>query len=162
MTLTIDCERALAEALGSDRIERDVALGPMTTFRIGGPADLLYRARTPDELALAVQTARDLAVPHFLLGRGANILVGDGGFRGLIIRSEVGGIDFLDDVRVRAGAGENAGACDTAGLFAPVFVRWDVGPFGGCVRYASGQPFRRPGVYSAASGGRGGLPWRAS
>ena len=105
MTLTIDCERALTEALGSDRIERDVSLGPMTTFRIGGPADLLYRARTPDELALAVQTARELSVPHFLLGRGANILVGDGGFRGLIIRSEVGGIDFLDDSCVRTGSG---------------------------------------------------------
>jgi UDP-N-acetylmuramate dehydrogenase len=105
MTLTIDCERALTDALGGDRIDRDVALAPMTTFRIGGPADLLYRARTPDELVLAVQTARGLDVPHFLLGRGANILVGDGGFRGLIIRSEVDGIDFLDDVRVRAGAG---------------------------------------------------------
>jgi UDP-N-acetylmuramate dehydrogenase len=105
MTLTTDCERALTDALGTDRVERDVALAPMTTFRIGGPADLLYRARTPDELALAIETARRLDVPHFLLGRGANILVGDGGFRGLVIHSEVGGIDFLDDVRVRAGAG---------------------------------------------------------
>ena len=105
MTLTTDSKRALTEALGADRIEVDVALGPMTTFRIGGPADLLYRAGTADELALAIQTARELGVPHFLLGRGANILVGDGGFRGLVIRSEVGGIDFLDDSCVRAGAG---------------------------------------------------------
>ncbi len=105
MTLTTDSIRALTEALGADRIERDVPLGPMTTFRIGGPADLLYRARTADQLALAIQTARGLDVPHFLLGRGANILVGDGGFRGLIIRSEVGGIEFLDDARVRTGAG---------------------------------------------------------
>ena len=82
MTLTTDSQRALTEALCADRIERNVALGPMTTFRIGGPADLLYRARTADELALAIQTARELDVPHFLLGRGANILVGDGGFRG--------------------------------------------------------------------------------
>ena len=81
MTLTTGSIRALTEALGADRIERDVPLGPMTTFRIGGPADLLYRARTADELALAVQTARRLDVPNFLLGRGANILVGDGGFR---------------------------------------------------------------------------------
>src|SRR6185436_5890971 len=36
---------------------------------------------------------------------GANILVGDGGFRGLVIRNEVEGIEFLDDVRVRAGSG---------------------------------------------------------
>ncbi len=105
MTLTPDSKRALTEALGADRIERDVILGPMTTFRIGGPADLLYRARTADELAHAIQTVRQLDAPHFLLGRGANILVGDGGFRGLVIRSEVGGIDFLDESRVCVGAG---------------------------------------------------------
>ena len=105
MTLTPDSKRALTEALGADRIERNVILGPMTTFRIGGPADLLYRARTADELAHAIQTVRQLDVPHFLLGRGANILVGDGGFRGLVIRSEVGGIDFLDESRVCVGAG---------------------------------------------------------
>jgi len=97
--------RTLASELGADRLERDVPLAPLTTFRIGGPADLLYRARTPDELARAVQVVRAHEIPCFLLGRGANILVGDGGFRGLVIRSEVAGVDFLDDVRVRAGAG---------------------------------------------------------
>ena len=96
----------LARRLGRDRLERGVPLGPLTTFRIGGPADLLYRARTPDELVAAVTAARETGVPWFLLGRGANILVADDGFRGLVIRSEVGGIDFLDDgVTVRAGAG---------------------------------------------------------
>jgi UDP-N-acetylmuramate dehydrogenase len=97
--------RTLASELGEERIERDVPLAPLTTFRIGGPADLLYRARTPDELARAVQLARALDLPWFLLGRGANILVGDRGFRGLVVRSEVGGVDFLDEARVRAGAG---------------------------------------------------------
>jgi len=96
---------ALAAHLDPARLEEDVPLAPFTTFRIGGPADLLFRARTADELASALQCARDAGVPHFLLGRGANILVGDRGFRGLVIRSEVGGVDFPDDVRVRAGAG---------------------------------------------------------
>jgi UDP-N-acetylmuramate dehydrogenase len=100
-----DALHTLTRELGAHRIERDVPLAPLTTFRIGGPADLLYRPRTADELAHVVSVARELRVPHFLLGRGANILVGDGGFRGLVIRSEVGGIDFLDDARVRAGAG---------------------------------------------------------
>ncbi len=95
----------LEAALGSDRLVRNAPLAPLTTFRVGGPADLLYRARTPDELARAVLIARELGVPTFLLGRGANILVGDGGFRGIVIRSEVGGIDFLDGNRVRAGSG---------------------------------------------------------
>jgi UDP-N-acetylmuramate dehydrogenase len=97
--------RTLQSELGPDRLERDVPLAPLTTFRIGGPADFLYRARTPDELAHVMSVARDLAVPCFLLGRGANILVGDGGFRGLIVRSEVGGVELLDGNRVRAGAG---------------------------------------------------------
>jgi UDP-N-acetylmuramate dehydrogenase len=96
---------ALATRLERSRLERDVSLAQYTTFRIGGPADLLYRARTADELAEAVSAARELDVPHFLLGLGANILVADAGFRGLVIRSEVDSIEFLDDVRVRAGAG---------------------------------------------------------
>jgi UDP-N-acetylmuramate dehydrogenase len=97
--------RELEDRLAPLPIERDVPLAPRTTFRIGGPADLFVRARTADELVKAVEGARNLGVPWFLLGRGANILVGDRGFRGLVIASRVGGIEFLDQVRVRAGAG---------------------------------------------------------
>lgn len=97
---------ALVARLGADRIECDVPLAPYTTFRIGGPADWFYRARTPEELADAILTARELGIPHFVLGFGANILVGDRGFRGLVIRNETRGIEFLDDHRVRAASGE--------------------------------------------------------
>ncbi len=96
---------ALATILGAKRVERDVPLAPFTTFLIGGPADLFYRARTADELASAVLAARELELPHFVLGTGANILVGDKGFRGLVIRNEVQGIDFLPGDRVRVGSG---------------------------------------------------------
>jgi len=95
----------LDQRLGSDRMEVDAPLAPLTTFRIGGPADRLFHARTPDDLAESILVARNLGIPHFLLGKGANVLVGDRGFRGLIIRCEVGGMDFGDDGRVRAGAG---------------------------------------------------------
>jgi UDP-N-acetylmuramate dehydrogenase len=96
---------ALEKRLGRGRLEENVPLAPFTTFRIGGPADLLFRARTPDELSAAVTTAREMEIPFFLLGMGANILVGDRGFRGLVIRNEVSAIDFLDERRVRAGSG---------------------------------------------------------
>jgi UDP-N-acetylmuramate dehydrogenase len=107
MTNLLDKTRLdeLQARLGADRLEHDVPLSKHTTFRIGGPADLLYRARTPDELAGAITTARALEIPFFLLGTGANILVGDRGYRGLVIRDEVEGIEFLDATRVRAGAG---------------------------------------------------------
>ena len=101
----LDYLAALSQRIEPERLERDVPLAPYTTFRIGGPADLLYRARTPDELADAVTAARELGIPWFLLGLGANILVADRGYRGLVIRSEVDAIEFLDESRVLAGAG---------------------------------------------------------
>lgn len=97
--------KELEARLGAGRLERGVPLAPYTTFRIGGPADLLYRARTEEELAAAVQEARRLDVPLFLLGLGANILVGDRGFRGLVVRNEVDAVELLGDGRVRAGSG---------------------------------------------------------
>jgi len=69
------------------QLRRDEPLAPYTTFRIGGPADLYFEATTADELAAAVLAAREFDVPYFVLGLGANILVGDKGFRGLVIRN---------------------------------------------------------------------------
>jgi UDP-N-acetylmuramate dehydrogenase len=77
----------LASELAAGRLRRHEPLAPYTTFRIGGPADLFYTAGNPEELAAAVTAARSHGVPFFLLGLGANILVGDRGFRGLVIRN---------------------------------------------------------------------------
>jgi len=87
----------LIKVLGDERVRRDVPLAPFTTFKIGGPADLFYEAHSADELALAVTTARETRTPYFLLGTGANILVGDGGFRGLVIRNMARQADVLED-----------------------------------------------------------------
>jgi UDP-N-acetylmuramate dehydrogenase len=84
--LTPETIAALADRLDG-RVRQDEILAPYTTFRIGGPADLLYDATSADELANAVTAARALGVPWFVLGLGANILVGDRGFRGLVIRN---------------------------------------------------------------------------
>ncbi len=82
-----DIAKDLGLALGAERVRRDVELGPFTTFQIGGPADYFYEPHTGDELARAILVARECEIPYFLLGRGANILIGDGGFRGLVVRS---------------------------------------------------------------------------
>ena len=91
---------ALEARLGSERLRREEPLAPYTTFRIGGPADLLYDATTGDELANAVTAARELDVPWFVLGLGANILVGDRGVRGLVIRNVSRHFRFHDDGRL--------------------------------------------------------------
>lgn len=94
----------LRQALGPDRVRTGEELAPYTTFRIGGPADLFYEARSADELARAILAAREHGVPFFLLGLGANILIGDRGFRGLVIRNVARGVEF-DGHLVRAESG---------------------------------------------------------
>jgi len=92
-----DTTAALQRSLGADRVQRDVVLGPYTTFKIGGPADWFFEATTADELARAVTLARSLALPHFVLGLGANILIGDRGFRGIVIRNAAAHHRFTAD-----------------------------------------------------------------
>jgi UDP-N-acetylmuramate dehydrogenase len=96
---------SLASALGRDRLRTSVPLAPYTTFKIGGPADVLYDATSAAELATAVTTARRLGVPNFVLGLGANILVGDRGFRGLVIRNTARHVEFRDNGDVWAESG---------------------------------------------------------
>ncbi len=78
---------ALADRLRELEPRRNQSLAAYTTFRIGGPADLYCEPGSADQLALAVLSARELGVPYFVLGLGANILVGDRGFRGLVVRN---------------------------------------------------------------------------
>lgn len=63
-------------------------LAPFTTFKIGGPADFYVEARSADELHDILMAAQNRSLPYFLLGLGANILIGDGGFRGLVIHNK--------------------------------------------------------------------------
>lgn len=77
----------LEQTLGAHRLRHSVPLAPLTTFRIGGPADLFYEATSAEELARAVGAARRAGVRTFLLGVGANILVGDRGVRGFVIHN---------------------------------------------------------------------------
>ena len=95
----------LASLLDAGRLRRDVPLAPYTTFRIGGEADLYYEATSDDDLARAVLAARASRTAYFVLGLGANILVGDRGFRGLVIRNVATRTEWADDGRVSAESG---------------------------------------------------------
>jgi UDP-N-acetylmuramate dehydrogenase len=87
----------LSRRLNPARLRRAEPLAPYTTFKIGGPADLFYTAESADDLAAAVIVARELDIPWFVLGLGANILIGDRGFRGLVIRNSAKHFKFQDD-----------------------------------------------------------------
>jgi UDP-N-acetylmuramate dehydrogenase len=97
---------ALRRTLGPDRVRTGEVLAPYTTFKIGGPADLYYEARNADELAAALLAAREHGVPCFLLGLGANILIGDRGYRGLVVRNLARRVEvFPDEARIWSESG---------------------------------------------------------
>lgn len=87
----------LAARLDAAHLRRDEPLAPYTTFKIGGPADLLFEATSADAIANAVLAARENGVPYFVLGLGANVLMGDRGFRGLVIRNIAAHHEFRGD-----------------------------------------------------------------
>ena len=77
-----------------------------TTFRIGGPADIFVQPADPDDLAEVLRFARAKGLPHTVIGNGSNLLVGDKGIRGLVIRlaPRFNEIQWLEDGAV-VGAG---------------------------------------------------------
>jgi UDP-N-acetylmuramate dehydrogenase len=97
--------RQFTRVVDPARVAVRAPLAPCTTFRIGGPADVLVEVTSADELAAAVAAAREVGVPWFVLGLGANILVGDRGFRGVVIRNRAQGFTLGDDGRLVAESG---------------------------------------------------------
>ena len=108
---------ALVARFGDERVGSNVPLGPFTTFKVGGPADLFVEPRSSDETVDVLRLAATHAVPVTILGGGSNVLVADAGVRGLVVRPRGGHIERLDANRVRADA-----AVTINGL-----VRWLVG-----------------------------------
>lgn len=71
-------------ALPHQILERE-PMSRHTTFRVGGPADVMFLPEGPEQVAAALAAARDAGVPAWVIGNGSNLLVRDGGLRGLVI-----------------------------------------------------------------------------
>lgn len=95
---------AMADTFGADRIKVDAVLAPLTTFKVGGPADVLFEPVNADEILRALAVARTAGQPVTLLGGGSNVLVSDAGIRGLVIRPRGGLVNAVGDRLVRADA----------------------------------------------------------
>src|SRR5208337_1470399 len=97
-------EGELREKFGA-RLRLSMPLADMTSFRIGGPADLFVAVEDETELMHAKAAAYRAGVPCFCLGAGTNLLVSDRGMRGLVMRLGEGfGKIKIDDTKVVAGA----------------------------------------------------------
>lgn len=91
-------------------VRRHEAMARHTTMGVGGAADSFVTAHTREELRRLVQIARRHEQPPFILGSGSNLLVGDGGIRGVVIENQAQRIDEPEaaadgSIRLRAESG---------------------------------------------------------
>jgi UDP-N-acetylmuramate dehydrogenase len=88
------------------QVEKDVPLAPLTTFRLGGPAERLITATTDDEVVAVVREADAAGTPLLIVGGGSNLVIADEGFAGTALRIATTGFD-LRGTRLELAAGEN-------------------------------------------------------
>ena len=127
------------DALATQRgiaFEANVPMAPLTTLRVGGPADRLAAPSSVDELVAVVRLAADAGVPTFMLGKGSDIVVADAGIRGVVIRIRADAV-AIDGTRVHAEAGASMTAlakrCAREGLAGFDWAISIPGSFGGAI-----------------------------
>lgn len=102
----------LREAFG-EALQEDVSLGPYTSIRIGGPADVLLEVRSIEELRRACVELWKREIDFRVLGGGSNVLISDAGIRGVVVLNKAREVWFHEDdrgSRVRAGSGAMLGS----------------------------------------------------
>ena len=130
-------ERLDALAAEQDlELRADVALAPLTTLRVGGPADRLAAPSSVEDVVALLRLAADAGVPTFMLGKGSDIVVADAGVRGLVIRTRADDVT-IDGTRLRADAGASMTAlakrCARDGLAGFDWAISIPGSFGGAI-----------------------------
>ena len=125
-------------------IRRDEPLAKRTTLRVGGPADIFVEPASEEDLASLLKFCGERSVKFFTLGRGSNLLVRDGGFRGVVISLAhpfFSRIDIKGD-RLHCGAGAKlknvAVEAKRNGLAGLEFLEGIPGSVGGALRMNAG------------------------
>lgn len=119
-------------------------LAKHTTMRVGGPAQFWLEPETEEGFCELVRTTHDAGIPFMVIGRGSNLIVRDGGLRGVVVRLRRGvfGEFAVDGDRIRAGVGVRlkalSGAAITAGVGGFEWMEGIPGDVGGCLRMNAG------------------------
>lgn len=128
-------------------MECDVPLGCLTWFRVGGPARYMFRPTIETQLAALVERARQEGVPVKVLGGGANVLISDDGFDGVVVRLDSDAFTRVeqDGTTLSAGAGVDlmplARRCSEQGLSGLEGLAGIPGTVGGAIRMNAGGRF---------------------
>ena len=135
------------EALG-DSVQRDAALGAMTTYRVGGAAALFVHVTERGQLPIVADAARVSGLPVLVIGRGSNLLVADAGFAGLAVG--LGELDTTIDIDTRT-----ATLVASAGVALPVLARKTAAAGLSGFEWAVGVPGSIGGAVRMNAGGHG-------
>jgi UDP-N-acetylenolpyruvoylglucosamine reductase len=125
-------------------IRCDEPMAKHTTLRVGGPADVYVEPANESDLAAILICCGERGIKFFILGRGSNLLVRDGGFRGVVICLSSPGFSRIeiDGAHIRAGAGAKqknvAVEAKRAGLSGVEFLEGIPGSIGGALRMNAG------------------------
>ena len=109
MDLTPVIQR-LCAFLPQHAVQANQSLKCYTTFRIGGPCDLMAFPENEGQTVRCIQTLREYGVPHLVLGNGSNVLIHDEGIRGCVIKLSHKGDEVVVDnanSTMFVGAGES-------------------------------------------------------
>lgn len=139
----MDLYRELAAVSGEENVLRDEPMSRHTTFRIGGPADYFVTPKDKEEIKKIIKFCREEQVPFYVIGNGSNLLVGDRGYRGVIIQifKKMSKIEVAGE-RITAQAGallsKLAAAALDASLTGVEFASGIPGTLGGALRMNAG------------------------
>ena len=139
----MDLYRELAAVSGEENVLRDEPMSRHTTFRIGGPADYFVTPKDKGEIKKIIKFCRKEQVPFYVIGNGSNLLVGDRGYRGVIIQifKQMSKIE-VDGEQIMAQAGallsKLAAAALDASLTGFEFASGIPGTLGGALRMNAG------------------------
>ena len=139
----MDLYKELCAAAGAENVLANEPMSRHTTFRIGGPADYFVTASCADEIREIIGICLRNSVPYYIMGNGSDLLVGDRGFRGVIIQifKKMNKIRVEGErIFVQAGAllSKTAAAACEASLTGMEFASGIPGTMGGALRMNAG------------------------
>src|SRR6516165_3376377 len=132
------------------RVRRDEPLSRHTSWHVGGPAEIFFNPRDREDLA-AFLRATPADVPIQWIGLGSNLLVRDGGLRGIVISTH-GTLDALERLSETAVHAEAGVAC---ARIAQQCIKWGLGP----AEFFAGIPGTLGGALAMNAGAFGGETW---
>lgn len=130
-----------------EQVVPDGPIGPLTTYRVGGPAALLVTAHDPGDLELVAQAHKETGLPVLVVGRGSNLLVSDAGFPGLAVQLDPASFGQVEMAGSRVVAG--------AAVALPALARQTVDAGLTGFEWAVGVPGSLGGAVRMNAGGHG-------